>query len=72
MPVKVGAHFELFRYTSADSGATWGGTALTSGSASDNAMPEAPLNAASGLRVVWGLGTYTDDATFSFVMQGYG
>jgi len=69
---KVGAHFELWRYTSPDGGATWSGSALTSGSASDNAMPDTPLNAASGLRVVWGLGTYTSDSSFSFTMQGYG
>lgn len=71
-PIKVGSHFELWRYTSPDGGTTWGGSALTSGSASDNAMPDTPLNATPTFRVLWGLGTYTSDSSFTFTMQGYG
>jgi hypothetical protein len=69
-PVKVGAHFEMFRHETADGGATWSHSALTSSSVSDNASPSTPQDAADSLRCVWGLGTYTSDAAFSFAIQG--
>lgn len=72
VPVKVGSFFELYRYTTSDGGTTWDPTAITSGSAADNAMPECPQDADPAARVVWGLGTYTDDSDFDFTVQAYG
>jgi hypothetical protein len=71
-PRKVSGKFELYRYTSGNSGVTWSGAALTAGSSFDNVMPDTPLDATGTLRVLWGLGTYTSDADFDFTMQGYG
>lgn len=72
VPKKVGSFFELYRYSSTDTGSTWTGTALTSGSSEDNAAPDTPVNAASGLTVIWGSGTYTSDSNFDFTMTVYG
>ena len=62
--------FEMWRYTSADDGATWSGTQLTSGSPKDNVWPEVPAFAASGLSAVWLYGDYTNDTSFSFGVRG--
>jgi hypothetical protein len=70
--VKVGSYFEMFRFHSPDDGTTWSGVALTSGSSADNAAPDTPYRAASGLLVTWGLGTFNTDADFNFEIQGYG
>lgn len=70
VPVKTGSVFELYRYSSINSGVTWAGSQLTSGSASDNAMPETPLDAAPGLAVIWGRGTYTSASNFDFTLYG--
>lgn len=69
---KVGSHFELFRCRSLDSGTTWDLQPVTSGSSTDNAMPDTPYAAASGMQIVWGLGTYTNDSTYSFTVYGAG
>ena len=69
---KVGSFFEMHRYTSADDGATWTPEQLTSSSSEDHAMPDTPANAGAGLQAIWGLGTYTSDSNFDFVVQGYG
>lgn len=72
IPVMVGSNMQLEKFTSSDGGVTWSaGTVLTSG-ASDNAMPDTPLNAASGLSVLWGRGTYTSDSSFSFTVFAFG
>lgn len=67
VPIKVGSFFELYRYTYSGS---WSGTALTSGSASDAAAPEAPQDADPALAVLFGRGSYTDDADFDFAIYG--
>lgn len=72
LPVKVGAHFEMRRYQTTDGGTTWRYTALTTGSSTDNGNPTVPQDAAAGLQVIWGQGTYTDDFTFSFDIWGAG
>ena len=72
VPVKVSTKFELKAYTSADDGATWSATSLTTGSSNDNIAVQVPTNAAPGARVVWGLGSFTDASTFTFTIQTYG
>lgn len=72
MPKLVSSHYEMFRYTSGDGGATWAGQAVTSGSSVENAMPDTPFAGVHGLQVVWGHGTYTSDSAFSFVPYGAG
>lgn len=69
VPVKVGGVFELHQFTW---DGAWTETAITSGSAADNAMPECPLGAGPGCRVLWGQGTYTDDFNFAFDLMVYG
>jgi hypothetical protein len=69
-PRKVGSYFEMFRYVW--DGATWTGTQLTTGSAADNATPGTVAQWGAGLRVIWGLGTFTNANSFSFGVQGYG
>ena len=64
---KIGDHFEMWRYVSADSGATWTGIALTAGTqCEDHAMPDTPFNAASGLVALWALGRYASDTSYRF------
>lgn len=72
LPVRVGSYFEIHRFVSSDSGASWSEEAITSGSVADNLVPTTPLNAASGAEVFWGLGTYTNDANYDFTLQVYG
>ena len=64
-------NLEMWIFTSGDDGTTWYGNQLTSGSTSDNDGPDTPLNAASGLRSLWGFGTYTGPS-FSFDLHGWG
>ncbi len=60
-PVKVGSRFEIFRWVSADSGATWTGTQITSGSSADNLGPDSVWDHASDLKVIWAYGDYISD-----------
>lgn len=58
---KIAGQFELWRYTTADGGATWdAGEAVTSGSTFDNLYPvtvkDHPVD---GLRLLWLAGKYT-------------
>src|SRR5690606_23059106 len=57
---KIGSHWEMYRYTSADDGATWTGTALTSGSSVDHVWADTPHFAASGMQAIWLSGSYTN------------
>lgn len=50
---KIGAHFEMFRYTSPDQGATWEASQLTFGSTDDNTQPDGVRSADSTLQVIW-------------------
>jgi hypothetical protein len=64
--------WEMWRYESSDDGATWAGTQLTSGSASDNIWSEVVHNPARGLEAIWEYGTYTSDTSYSFGVRGWG
>lgn len=68
----VGSFFEMYRYTTADDGATWTGTQVTSGSAAHNAWPDTATHGGFALEAVWLYGTYTDDTNFSFGVRGAG
>ena len=69
-PRKIGAHWEMFRYTSADDGVTWTEEQLTSGSTSDNLRPAAVWNATADLQAVWVYGTFTNDTSYSLGLTG--
>lgn len=69
-PVRVGGKFELFRWDSVDSGATWTSTQLTSGSAFDNLGPDSVWDHAADLKVVWGYGSYTSDLSNNMGIRG--
>lgn len=69
-PVKVGSHFELYRWSSANSGASWTGTPLTGGSAGDYTRPQSPVNATDPIGVVVPFGTFTSDTNFSAEIRG--
>lgn len=72
MARKVSGKFEMYRYTSADDGATWSGAALTSGSASDNVWPDTTTNGSASLEALWLYGSYTGDTSYSFGVRGAG
>lgn len=67
---KIAGKFEMFRYVSGDSGATWEEVQLTSGSSVDHVWPDTVTEAA-GLEAVWLRGSYTNDTTFSFGISGH-
>lgn len=68
---KVGASkFEMKSATSADDGATWVTSAITTSSAKDNVWAEVPAGLTAGLSVVWLYGDYTTDTSFSFGLRG--
>lgn len=52
--------FEIYKYTSADSGATWTkASTITSGSSLPNIRPVVPLNSSTEIAVIWMYGRYT-------------
>lgn len=67
---KIGSKFEMYRYTTANDGATWTGEALTSGSSVDHVWAEVP-HLADGLGALWLSGTYTSDTNFNFGISGF-
>ncbi len=77
---KVSGYMQVYRYATADSGATWTNTALTSdtnGQFGDslNLRPICPRHAASDLRVLWCFGPhYVDEngyETSTALLRGY-
>ena len=52
--------WELYLYETSDSGATWSGTAITSGSTNKNLRPVVPVNRHANLGVLFMRGTYAD------------
>lgn len=72
LPVKIGSRFEMHRYRTSDGGTTWVPSALSSLSSGDNGSPTVPQDADEHLAVIWGLGSYTNDSTFSFDIHGWG
>ncbi len=63
-PHLVAGKFEMFRWESPDSGATWASTQITSGSAFDNASPDAIWDHASDLKIIWAYGDLGSSFTF--------
>lgn len=66
---QVSGQWEMYRYVSSDSGATWDGTALTSSSSSKHIRPYVPPNRGT-LRAVWLTGTYSGYTSFSMGVTG--
>ncbi len=58
----VSGKYELFRYVSADSGATWTGTQLTVGSTADNLWVES-VKDHTAIEVVWEQGTFVSSTS---------
>lgn len=57
---QVSSQWEIWRYMTADNGATWdAGVAITSGSSVKNIRPYVPINSVSALKTLWVNGTYT-------------
>ena len=67
-PKKAGSFFELYRWASPDSGTTWSGYALTSGSSADYTRPQMPLNAPIPELIV-AYRTITSDTSFSAAVR---
>lgn len=55
--IVVSGQWEIYKYVTADGGATWTSTAITSGSSVKQIRPHVPYNA-SGTNVIWLSGTY--------------
>lgn len=70
VPRLISGKWEMYRYTSADDGATWTPEALTSGSAAHNINPAVVWNASADIQAVWAYGSFTDSATFSLGLRG--
>ena len=70
----VGGSSELWRYTTADSGATWSGISLTPSATDDNLYPTSVKGGhPSDLAVLWLFGTYVPSpATNSLGIKGIG
>jgi len=67
---KVSGHYEISKFVSPDSGTTWNETTL--GSTDESFYPETPVNAAPGLDAIWPSGSFTNDTSYNFGMEGYG
>jgi hypothetical protein len=69
---EVSGQYEMFRYTTADAGATWTVEQLTSGSSAKNIRPAAVWSADAGFQVAWMYGTYTgwDAGEFETGLRG--
>lgn len=70
MAKKVGSFFEVYRYTSADSGSTWTGAAVTSGSVADNFEVQRVVGADARLAMTFANGSYTSDSSFAVSIWG--
>lgn len=66
-----GDEWEMFRYATADSGATWTGRQLTNGSADPAFWPAPVKDHGSPLRVIWLRGTISADDTYSAAVEGW-
>lgn len=69
LPRLISGVWEMYRYVSADDGATWTPTALTSGSAGDNLHPATVVDASAAIAAVWSYGVYTDFDDFSLGLR---
>jgi hypothetical protein len=69
--VKTGASSsELYSYVTLDSGATWSGTAVTSGSTNLNAAPIPVVQGVATMPVMWLRGWILSSSSFSFAIHG--
>lgn len=68
----VSSKFEIWKYQTPDNGATWTGTAITSGSSDKNIRPVAVRNHASDLKLLWLEGTYATYISYTLNVMGYG
>ena len=66
----LGSRWEMFLEVTADGGATWTETALTSASATDQFYPVAVQNAGSALTFIWLTGTHTSYTSYSLSIRG--
>lgn len=69
VPRLISGKWEMYRYTSADDGATWTPEALTSGSASHNFNPAFVFDGSADIQGVWCYGSFTDEDTFSLGLR---
>jgi hypothetical protein len=65
-----GTTSELYSYVTADSGATWTGTALTAGSGDYNVAAIPVHNGVSTMPVMWLRGTFTSSFDFNWAIKG--
>lgn len=67
---EVSSQWEMYRYTTADGGATWSEEAITAGSSAKNIRPTAVLDADVELAVIWMFGSYTGYTAFNCGILG--
>lgn len=68
----VSGQWEIYKYVTADGGATWTATAITSASSDKNIRPVSVRNAASDLKFMWFKGAYTTYTNFDMDLWGSG
>jgi len=68
---EVSGQFEMFRYVTADNGATWTGTQLTTASANKQMRPVSVRNPADVEAVWMDASDYTNYVTYSSGIKGY-
>lgn len=68
--LKVGSQFEMFRFETADDGATWASRQLSFDSTAPNIRPSQVVGHGDALACVWLVGTYTSDTDFSLSVRG--
>lgn len=68
----VSGKFEVYKYTTANGGASFSSTAITSGSTVKNVRPVAVRDHASDLKLLWLAGTYNSYTNFNMAILGSG
>jgi hypothetical protein len=66
--VTVGGQWEIVKFTTADNGASWSQTAITTDSTAENIRPFVPANRQADLKVLWLYGTYTSYTSYLMEM----
>lgn len=67
-----GSAYNLFRYITADGGATFSEEQITGDSTGKNIRPFVPRGHVAGLHVVWPYGAYSGYESFNTGLRGYG
>jgi hypothetical protein len=70
--VVVSGQWEIHRFETADAGASWAETAVTSGSSAKNIRPVSVRNYATDLQLLWMHGTYTTYLNYTTDTYGAG